>query len=239
MLHTPEGGPLQTKTSDVVLFSSKFHRHPVHTLTLELHLTRWKSTVYKCTHPNIGATRHQMEEGGFLDLNHSINYTTPQTTKLLVTLIKVFIVDKTEDLHDWTVLLFEVLLLKYLPVTHHYNHSSVPGSRGSHTSKVWHEVNQSLGILPHTQAHLLLPVHERKEPGNTGGFKLLTSGAWNQVPIRLQNRITWKKGVAKSNRITLVQLALHVGQDNRQALLREWQIGRPNAWLTVHCLLCF
>lgn len=41
-----------------------------------------------------------MEEGGFLDLNHSINYTTLQTTKLLVTLIKVFIVDKTEDLHD-------------------------------------------------------------------------------------------------------------------------------------------
>jgi len=34
----------------------------------------------------------------------------------------------------------------------------------------------------------------RKEPSNSGGFKPLTSGAWNLVAqIRLQNRITWMR----------------------------------------------
>jgi len=49
------------------------------------------------------------------------------------------------------------------------------------------------------QAHFLLLLHWRKEPGNIGRFKPFTSSAWIlAAPIGLQNRITWRRGHLKA-----------------------------------------
>ena len=54
-----------------------------------------------------------------------------------------------------------------------------------------------------SQGSFPLSVRGRKEPGNIGGFKPLTSGGSDRAPpIRLRNEITWmcdSKGVANKN----------------------------------------
>ena len=56
----------------------------------------------------------------------------------------------------------------------------------------WYTLASSPGSFP-------LSARGRKEPGNTGGFKPLTSGGSDRSPpIRLQNKVMWMCNILKA-----------------------------------------
>ena len=66
------------------------------------------------------------------------------------------------------------------------------------SARVHDNVNQWLSLAS-SPGSFPLSARGRKEPGNVGGFKPLTSGGSDRAPpIRLQNKITWMRDSLKA-----------------------------------------